>query len=137
MRGIDSWIHSPSRRASVIAVFAVLFLAFTVFGWGTAYKLSLYNPSGSPSKLIPAAKLLSQKERPTTTQVVGKLLPATPDHQSSTCYLAIIIVALMLGLRLVVSAWMREVTIDDSRRQRSVHSSFFSFRPPPAFLPSN
>src|ERR1700692_81109 len=129
-------IYSPSRRASVITVFAVLFLAFTVFGWGIGYKLSLYNPPGSPSRAIAAAKLLSEKERPGTTQVVEKLLPAAPDPRPLTSYPAIIIVALIFGLRLVVSAWMREVTSDDSRRQPSVHSSFFSFRPPPAFLPS-
>src|SRR5260370_18840714 len=130
-------IHSQSRRASVITVFAILFLAFTVIGWGTGYKLSLYNPPGRPSKVIPAAKLLSQKERPTTTQVVEKLLPATPDHQPSISYPAIIMVALMFRLRLVVSACMRQVTIDDSLRHRTVHSSFFSFHPPPACLPSN
>jgi hypothetical protein len=112
-------------------------LAFAVLGWGTGYKLSLYDSPGSHSKTIPVAKLLSQKERPSTTQVVGSLLPAPPTHQPSTYYPAIIIIALISGLRLTVSGSLPEGGLDDPRKQRSAHTSFFSFRPPPAFLPIN
>jgi hypothetical protein len=130
-------INSPSRRASIIPVFAVLFLAFTVLGWGTGYKMSLYHHPGSPSLAIPAAKLLSQKERPTATRAAEGVLPATPNHQPSNYYPAILMVALMFVVRLAVSTWMREVAMADSRRQRSAHSNFFFFRPPPALLSSN
>jgi hypothetical protein len=129
-------INSPNRRASIVSAIAVLFLAFTVLGWGTAYKLSLYHRDGNSSPTIPV-KLLSQKERPSTTQVVESLLPVPPNHQPSGYYPAIIIVGLMFGLRLIVSDSMLEVDLDDSRKQRSAHTSFFSFRPPPALLPSN
>ncbi|HXE08121.1 MAG TPA: hypothetical protein VN612_09500 [Acidobacteriaceae bacterium] len=40
-----------------------LLLAFAVSVWGLHYKLSLYQPSASKAH-APAAKLLSQKERP-------------------------------------------------------------------------
>src|SRR5258707_14852729 len=123
-------IISPNRRASAFTVFAILFLAFTVFGWGTGYKLSLYDPPGSPSTIIPSAKLLSQKERPSTAKVAAHLLPATPTHEPTNCYPATIIVALMFGLRLVVSEWVRVTTDHDSLAQQFAHSSFFSFRPP-------
>jgi Na+/H+-dicarboxylate symporter len=130
-------IISSHRRASVVTVFAILFLAFTVFGWGIGYKLSLYDPPGSPSTIIPAAKLLSQRERPSTAKVAGELLPATRAQEITKYYPAIVIVALMFGLRLLLSTRVR-VTIDhDLLAQRSAHSSFFSFRPPPALLPSN
>jgi hypothetical protein len=121
----------------MITVLAVLFLAFTVLGWGTVYKLSLYDPPVSPSTNIPAAKLLSQKERPSSLQAVEGVLPAIPNHQPLSYSPAIMIVVLTFGLRLAVSAWMREIGMEDSRRQRSAPASFFSFRPPPALLPSN
>jgi hypothetical protein len=127
-------IKSQNRRASIVTSLAVLFLAFTVLGWGTAYKASLYHSDNSPS--IPIAKLLSQKERPSTTKVVERLLPEFPNHQPSIYYSTIIIVALMFGFQLTFSGSMLEVGLDDSRKQLSVHASFFSFRPPPALLPS-
>jgi hypothetical protein len=130
-------IISPHRRASAVTVFAILFLAFTVFGWGTGYKLSLYDPPGSPSTIIPAAKLLSQKERPSTAKVPTQLLPATPAQEVTKYYPAIVLVALMFSLRLLLSTWVRVTTDHDLLAQRSAHSSFFSFRPPPALLPSN
>jgi hypothetical protein len=129
-------INSPNRRAPIVTAIAVLFLAFSVLGWGTGYKLSLYDSPGNQSRAIPAAKLLSQKERPSPPQVVDGLLPESPNHQPSSYYPAIIIVALMFGLQLTFSGSMLEVGIDDSRKQRSAHACFFSFRPPPAFLPS-
>jgi hypothetical protein len=127
---------SSHRRASAVTVFSILFLAFTVLGWGTGYKLSLYDPPGSPSTIIPAAKLLSQKERPSTAKVAA-LLPATPVQEIIKYYPAIVLVALMFSLRLLLSTWVRVTTDHDLLAQRSAHSSFFSFRPPPALLPSN
>jgi hypothetical protein len=127
----------PHRRASAVTVFAILFLAFTVFGWGTGYKLSLYDPPGSPSTIIPAAKLLSQKERPSTAKVAAQLLPAAPAPETTQYYPAIVLVALMFSLRLLIPTWVRVTTDHDLLAQRSAHSSFFSFRPPPALLRSN
>lgn len=130
-------IISSDRRASVVTVFAVLFLAFTVFGWGTGYKLSLYDPPGSPSTIIPAAKLLSQKERPSTAKVATQLVPPAPDRKTTNYYPAIVLVGLMFSLRLLISAWVRVTIEHDSIAQRSAHSNFFSFRPPPASLSCN
>jgi hypothetical protein len=130
-------IISPNRRVSVFTVFASLFLAFTVFGWGTGYKLSLYDPPGSPSTIIPAAKLLSQKERPSTAKVAAQLVPATPAQKTTNYYPAIVLVAFVFSLRLLISTWVRVTTEHDSIAQRSCHSSFFSFRPPPAYPSCN
>jgi hypothetical protein len=129
-------IHSLNRRVSIVTVFAVLFLAFMVLGWGTGYKMSLYHQQGSPSSSIPVAKLLSQKERPSTTQAAEGILPQRPNHQPSVYYVAII-ASLMFGLGLSVSVWMRESAMYDTRSQRSAHSNFFFFRPPPALPRSN
>jgi hypothetical protein len=130
-------IISPHRRASAVTVFAILFLAFTVFTWGTRYKLSLYDSPGSSSTIIPAAKLLSQKERPSTAKVAAQVLPATPGQEITEDYPAIVVVALIFSLRLLISTCVPVTTDDDLLEQRSAHSSFFSFRPPPALLPSN
>jgi hypothetical protein len=127
-------IISPNRRVSVFTVFAILFLAFTVLGWGTGYKLSLYDPPGSPSTIIPAAKLLSQKERPSTAKVTAQLVPAAPAQKTTNYYPAIVFVALIFSLRLSISTWVRVTTEHDSIAQRSAHTIFFSFRPPPAYL---
>src|ERR1700730_5347964 len=118
-------IISPHRRASAVTVFGILFLAFTIFGWGTGYKLSLYDPPGSPSTIIPAAKLLSQKERPSTAKVAA-LLPPTPAQEIIKYYPAIVFVALMFCLRLLLSTWVRVTTDHDLLAQRFAHSSFFS-----------
>src|ERR1700753_4002163 len=96
-------IISPNRRVSAVTVFATLFLAFTVFGWGTGYKLSLYDPPGSPSTIIPAAKLLSQKKRPSTTRDAAQLVPAVPPQKTTNHYPAIFFLALMFSLRLLIS----------------------------------
>ena len=130
-------MNSKKRHPSAVNVIAVLFLALTVLGWGTAYKLSLYHSDGNSSSSIPIAKLLSQKERPSTTKVVEGFLPASPNRQPSSYYSAIIIVALMFVFQLTFWGPTLEVGLDNSRKQRSAHTSFFSFRPPPAFLPSN
>lgn len=51
-----------SRRRLLPWSFLFLILAGLVFAWGLQYKLSLYDPP--PAHAIPAAKLLSQDERP-------------------------------------------------------------------------
>jgi hypothetical protein len=129
-------IHSPNRQVSIVTAIAVLFLAFTVLSWGTGYKLSLYHQQSTPSSNIPVAKLLSQKERPSTAGAAEGVLPQSPNHQPTIYYAAIAIAFLIFGRRLSVSAWMREVAMYDTRKQRSAHSNFFFFRPPPVLLPS-
>lgn len=127
---------SPNRRASTVTVFAILLLAFTVFGWGIGYKLSLYDPS-SPSTIIPAAKLLSQKERPSAEKAAVQLVPVAPAQETTNYYPATLIVALMFSLRFLMSTRIRVTTDHDSHAQRSAQSSFFSFRPPPAYPSCN
>ena len=54
--------HSTTRRKSPALMLAMA-LAFAVFVWGLQYKVSLYY-SAAAQHAIPAAKLLSQRERP-------------------------------------------------------------------------
>jgi hypothetical protein len=104
-------------------------LALAVLGWGTSYKLSLYDPPGSPSASMPHAKLLSQRERPpvTDTELSPALLDAHPIFNSG-----VFVVAVLLGLMFKVSFRVQSLTVDAARRQVRFNSSFFSFRPPPS-----
>jgi hypothetical protein len=53
-------LQRPALRTLALAL---AFLGLCVFAWGLKYKLSLYDPPHSISHHMPAAKLLSGKER--------------------------------------------------------------------------
>lgn len=63
--------HDTTRRTAP-AMF-LLMLAFAVFAWGLHYKLSLYRSEATHHRQ-PAAKLLSQKERPSTVMQMEHFL---------------------------------------------------------------
>ncbi len=62
---------SGNRHRAVLLPLGLLMLSMAVFGWGLQYKLSLYQGKDSITHLTPAAKLLSQKERPACGQVLS------------------------------------------------------------------
>ncbi|WP_158824199.1 hypothetical protein [Granulicella sp. S156] len=64
-------LHSTARRKSPALMLAVA-LAFAVFVWGLQYKVSLYY-SAAAQHAIPAAKLLSQRERPLASAPLERL----------------------------------------------------------------
>jgi len=115
----------------------IVFLAFAVFGWGVRYKISLYDPPGSVSTHMSQAKLLSQKERPVSSSNLDPVRPPLLQPQSSIAYPTVLMAALVLGSYFTVLLWMlTEATDHGSYRQRGSNSIYFSFRPPPALLPS-
>ena len=62
-------------RGSPVLVMALALMSLAVFTWGLQYKLSLYKASEQAKPTIPAAKLLSQKERPAVAVQVQHALP--------------------------------------------------------------
>jgi hypothetical protein len=67
----------PSLRT---LAFGLALLATCIFAWGLSYKLSLYDPPHAVSRHMPAAKLLSGKDRNAVPLVAAPLaahLPAT------------------------------------------------------------
>jgi hypothetical protein len=59
-----TWKNQISRRRGLrVLACGLVFLGICVFAWGLRYKLSLYDPPHSVSHRIPAAKLLTGKER--------------------------------------------------------------------------
>lgn len=136
-RRFSMQVNTTKCRTSIRLAIGVVFLVIAVFGWGAKYKISLYDPPGSVSTHMSQAKLLSQKERPVLS---GKLDPVRLpllQAQSSIAYPAFLIAALLLGSQFIASLWMlTEATDHGSYRQRWSNSIYFSFRPPPALLPS-
>ncbi|MBS1799513.1 MAG: hypothetical protein JSS95_06765 [Acidobacteria bacterium] len=124
--------HEGSSRTSFIAAFAILMLAIAVFGWGTQYKLSLYRQSEKLHSSIPHAKLLSQKEKASGAQAVE--INRVPLQPSLSLPCLIILVTALISLALIPLIWFAE--IDFSPGGQVSVLTFFSFRPPPAYLPT-
>ena len=124
--------HEGSSRTSFIAAFAILMLAIAVFGWGTQYKLSLYKQSEKLHSTIPHAKLLSQKEKASGAQAVElNRVPLQPLF-SLPCF--IVLATALFGLTLLPLFWFAEIDFSPGGQVSALN--FFSFRPPPAYLPS-
>jgi hypothetical protein len=137
LRGFSMRVSTKKCRTSIRIVLGIIFLALAVFGWGVKYKISLYDPPGSISTHMSHAKLLSQKERPAPSSDLDLVRPPLLPPQSSILFPTFLVAAIVLGSSITISLTMlREATDDDSRRQRRSNSIYFSFRPPPALLPS-
>jgi hypothetical protein len=131
-------VMTKSGRTSIRVVMGIVVLALAVFGWGVRYKLSLYDPPGSISTHMTHAKLLSQKERPTSSNNSGLVCPSLLEAQSSISHPAVFIAAIVHVLCCTASIRMLTKAQDgDHHRQRcSFNSVYFFFRPPPASFPS-
>jgi hypothetical protein len=123
-------INSPTRRAAP-ALFFVLMLAFAVCFWGLHYKLSLYH-LGATQTASPAAKLLSQKERPTTPGNLDSARPTSLQPQSFTLFSVFLIASIAGGPLLVLLHWIWALSEADPHHLSSVGWSSHSVRPPPA-----
>jgi hypothetical protein len=75
----------------------MLLLAFAVFSWGLKYKLSLYDPPTNRSAHMAEAKLLSNKERPSVSNVT-ELAVASVAQPILTVVFAYLIGAMLIGL---------------------------------------
>jgi hypothetical protein len=132
-------VNTKGCRTSIRVVMGIVFLALAVFGWGVKYKLSLYDSPASISTHMSHAKLLSQKERPVSSNSLDLVRPSLQEAQPSITYSAFLIAAIVLVLWCGTAwTWVLNGTKDsDSYRQRcSFDSIYFSFRPPPALPPS-
>jgi hypothetical protein len=84
------------------------------------------------------AKLLSQKERPVSSNNSDLVRPSLVEAQPSIFYPAFSIAAIVLVLCCTASIRMltRAQDVDPYRRRCSFNSIYFFFRPPPASFPS-
>jgi hypothetical protein len=99
--------------------------------------MSLYGPTNGLSTSIPHAKLLSQKERRISSQDEVSIRSASAQPQSSMFYALLLIAVLAMSLRHLAMVWMHAASVQAaSRQQRHASLNYFSFRPPPASIPS-
>lgn len=110
----------------------LLLVIVGIFVWGLQYKLSLYDPPGSPSRSIAQAKLLSPNERLDSVRATAQIHPPVLP-QAPLLFLTFLIAAVDLRLLSI-----RQVRAQASASQDVEHtfdsvSSFFFFRPPPAY----
>ena len=99
-------------------------LCMAIFGWGLQYKLSLYEGSKSISHLAPAAKLLSQKERPAPEQKLG--------HSTATPWPIFLIVMIAFCLPGLAARYSRLGALEGLRVSLPVCLNATVCRPPPA-----
>jgi hypothetical protein len=114
-----------NRHRAVLLPLGLLMLSMAVFGWGLQYKLSLYQGKDSVTHLAPAAKLLSQKERPAARQglsVRPVVLQAFP---------ALLILAFFCGLCEIAARYLRTNSRLRSRAPRPPCLEAIFLRPPP------
>ena len=125
-------MNRTSRCVPPLSAMGIFLLACAVFVWGLQYKISLYCQADGQSVSIPHAKLLSERERPSSSLGAASISPLPAQPQSSVLYPLLLIVTLMLGLCLAADVWLRNSRVADAiPLQRRAHSNFFSFRPPP------
>ena len=116
---------SPGSRRAVLLPLGLLMLSLAVFGWGLQYKLSLYQNKNSITHQAPVAKLLSQKERPATAQLLNARSPEAP------AFAAFEFVAMAFLLCLTAARFLRSGGPERSRPPRPPCLQALFFRPPP------
>jgi hypothetical protein len=123
-----AWCRNSSGRRAVLLPLGLLMLSLAVFGWGLQYKLSLYQAKNSIAHSTPEAKLLSQKERPATTQAVDTRTPEGPGFLGFTAFVLLAVASL---LRPAAGRYLRIEGRERSRASRPPCLQALFFRPPP------
>ena len=125
-------IVGTSRRSILPLAIGLIVLSMAVFGWGLQYKVSLYPGHEAAAHEIPAAKLLSQKERAIHSETTAAPAPVSvPTPQQVVFFL---VSALALCFLPEVDARYRQRNRERSwpiPSQICLRAVFF--RPPPCF----
>ena len=119
-------VEQTRRRGSHWMIVTIAMLALAVFSWGVRYKVSLYNPANHMS----AAKLLSQRERPTTVES-AKLVAdpvVLPGVRSLIAVARDVVLAALWSLKPVFLAKSAD---HPTQLPKQPSHTFFFFRPPP------
>ncbi|QNI35683.1 hypothetical protein [Edaphobacter albus] len=121
-------LDDTRRWYSHLMTLGMLFLAAAVFSWGSQYKLSLYNLPAKASAPMAAAKLLSQKERPTSVNVTELAVAAIPIFITALAWWVSILSCVREEHEY---SYVRSDVQNTKRIRRPQGQSFFFFRPPP------
>jgi hypothetical protein len=115
------------RGFAFLLPLGLLMLAMAVFVWGLQYKLSLYHGKDAVSHSAPAAKLLSEKERPVTALAL--------DAPSQPVFLPVLPALFLLALTPTLYPAFRSFQSPSANRAPARRSYFLPplfFRPPPS-----
>jgi hypothetical protein len=120
------YAEQTERCESGWMMVAIALLALAVFSWGVRYKLSLYNPETHMS----AAKLLSQRERPATSEA-AKLAADPLVNSGPVALFAFAMGAALAGLFVLNAALPLKDAWRPPQISKQPEQTFFFFRPPP------
>ena len=121
--------EQTERRESDWMMVAIALLALAVFSWGVRYKLSLYNPNAHMS----AAKLLSQRERPATSETV-KLATDPLINSEPVTFFALAMGVALAGLCIQAASLPLKDAWHQEQTPKQPEQAFFFFRPPPVLF---
>ena len=121
--------EQTERRESDWMMVAIALLALAVFSWGVRYKLSLYNPNAHMS----AAKLLSQRERPATSETV-KLATDPLINSEPVTFFALAMGVALAGLCILDASLPLKDAWHQEQTPKQPEQAFFFFRPPPVLF---
>lgn len=120
----------PSLRTFA---FGFVLLGLCVFAWGLKYKLSLYDPPHALSHRMPAAKLLTGRDR-STLPVADLRQSSRPDAPLALTTLTIAFFALMAAYLRPGSASSAAIrSVSEQTRMCAAAASLF-IRPPPSLV---
>lgn len=118
-------IEQTRRRGSHWMIVTITMLSLAVFSWGVRYKVSLYNPANHMS----AAKLLSQRERPTTFESAKVAVDPIVLPRVPSLFLAMGV--MLAGLWSLKPVFLPKSVEPSTRLSKQPSQTFFFFRPPP------
>jgi hypothetical protein len=116
-----------SRRKLTLLLACLVTLGAAVFVWGLSYKLSLYDPPQASSHQMPAAKLLSNRERPKTA--ISAFQESPFPITIASALLALFVPSLTENTQPV---WILSSATRHRRQTISSTVPHYAFRPPPA-----
>lgn len=119
-------VEQTRRRGSQWMIVTIAMLALAVFSWGVRYKVSLYNPANHMS----AAKLLSQRERPTTVES-AKLVADPVVLPGVRSLIAIAMGVMLAALWSLKPVFLAKSADRPTQLPKQPSHTFFFFRPPP------
>jgi hypothetical protein len=126
---LRDWLRNG--RCAFLLALGLLVLSAAVFGWGLQYKLSLYKGKDSISHQIPAAKLLSQKERPAVDRVVSVRPSPLPGFP---VFPVLMIAAVASGLFQAAARYARTGSLERCHPPLPPCLLAILLRPPPVLL---
>lgn len=119
-----------SRQRITLLTLHALALSLSVVLWGTCYKLEQYPQQGLAFRVMPPAKLLTEKERPVRKQgVQAALVPASQERGSG---LSAAWAAPASSRRVHSASGEEQLAAIRCVAGSAAEFTYFFFRPPPA-----